>query len=57
VIPHEYRWATDGRAHSMPHVDELKYLGYEHVLRDGVAVRDPRYPNSMLMRRTIPDAR
>jgi hypothetical protein len=51
IAGYEYRWATTAGAHSMPHVEELKYMGYEHVLRDGVPVRDPRYPSSMLMRR------
>jgi hypothetical protein len=51
IADYEYRWATDGRAHSMPHVEELTYLGYEPVIRAGEIARDPRYPHSVLMRR------
>lgn len=50
----EYRWASTAGAHTMPHPDELAYLGYEHVMRDGRAVVDPRYPHSVLMRRACP---
>ena len=47
----EYRWANEVGAHSMPHPDELRWLGFDFVLRDGQPVRDPRYPESVLMRR------
>ncbi len=47
----EFRWASETGAHSMPHPDELRWLGYVPVLRGGVEVRDPRYPDSLLMRR------
>jgi len=47
----EYRWANEKGAHSMPHPDELHWLGYEYVLKDGQTVRDLRYPDSVLMRR------
>ncbi len=40
----EVRWASETGAHSMPHPDELRYLGYQPLT-------DPRYPGSLLMRR------
>ncbi len=46
-----FRWASETGAHSMPHPDELRWLGYVPVLRHGVEVTDPRYPGSLLMRR------
>ncbi len=50
----EFRWATireDGQ-HSLPHVDELLYLGYDIVRRDGEICGDPRY-GSILCSREI----
>ena len=47
----EYRWANEVGAHSMPHPDELRWLGFEPVFRNGQPVRDPRYPDSVLMKR------
>ena len=46
-----FRWASATGAHGMATPDELRYLGYVPVLRDGAEVRDPRYPGSLLMRR------
>lgn len=45
----EYRWASEVGAHNMPAVEELAYFGYVVAERDGRAVRDPRYPRSVLM--------
>lgn len=45
----EYRWASEVGAHSMPHPQELAYLGYTYLFRGGEQVRDPRYPHSVLM--------
>ena len=47
----EYRWANEAGAHSMPHPDELRYLGFEIAIRDGQPIRDWRYPDSILMKR------
>lgn len=44
-----YRWASESGVHSMPHPDELRWLGYDYARRGGVIVRDPRYPHSVLM--------
>lgn len=49
----EYRWASETGSHSMPHPDELLYLGYVYHERDGQRVTDPRYPGSVLMRRVL----
>lgn len=49
----EYRWASESGAHTMPHPDELRYLGYTEATRDSVVVRDPRYPTSVLMVREV----
>lgn len=49
----EYRWASEAGAHSMPHPDELRWLGFLPVVRDGEEVRDPRYPGSLLMVRDV----
>lgn len=49
----DYRWASDTGAHGMPHPEELMYLGYRIATRDGVVVRDPRYPSSVLMVRDV----
>ena len=46
----EFRWATTEGAHSMPAIEELEYLGYVVVRRDGEIVVDPRY-RTVLMRR------
>lgn len=43
----EYRWASETGAHSMPHPEELEWLGYVRVCRD------PRYPSSVLMKREV----
>lgn len=53
VGPWEYRWASERGVHSMPHPDELRYLGFLPVVRDGREVRDPRYPGSLLMVRDV----
>lgn len=48
----DYRWATirpEGQ-HSLPHVEELLYLGWTIVRRDGEICGDVRY-GSVLMRR------
>jgi len=50
-MPVEYRWANEAGAHSMPHPDELRYLGFEIAIRDGQPIRDWRYPDSILMKR------
>lgn len=44
-----FRWASTTGAHSMPHPDELRYLGYVEVVRRGETATDPRYPGSVLM--------
>ena len=49
----EFRWASESGAHSMPHPDELLYLGYDYVWRDGEIVRQPSYPETVLMRREV----
>ena len=46
---YEFRWASEVGAHSMPYPDELRYFGYEPLMRGGVECRDPRYPRSLLM--------
>jgi hypothetical protein len=40
-----FRWASEVGAHSMPHPEELEYLGYTFV---GI---DPRYQGAVLMRK------
>ena len=46
-----FRWASATGAHGIATPYELMSLGYTPALRDGVEVRDPRYPGSILMRR------
>jgi len=46
-----FRWASETGAHGMATPDELRYLGWVPVVRDGAEVRDPRFPGSLLMRR------
>lgn len=53
VTSWEYRWASERGAHSMPHPDELRYLGFLPALRDGQEIRNPRYPGSLLMVRDV----
>jgi len=51
---YEFRWATinpDGQ-HSMASVDELIYLGYEVVRRDGEVCGDARYGSVLMTRAT-----
>ena len=49
----EYRWASEHCAHWLPHPDELRYLGYVPVIRNGEAVGDPRYPGTLLFARDV----
>lgn len=51
AVHEEYRWASDTGSQGMPYPEELQYLGYHPMIRDGHSVSDPRYPGSLLMRR------
>lgn len=51
IVGREYRWASSCGAHSMPHPEELLYLGYAYVERNGERVRDPRYGSWLMARR------
>lgn len=53
MITYDYRWASETGAPSLPYPEELLYLGYEFVMRNGVTCRDPWYISSVLMRRRV----
>lgn len=45
---YEYRWASEVCSNSLPHPDELEYLGYDKVGRHRL------FPSSILYRRALP---
>ena len=52
-VDYDYRWASESGANAMPYPEELVYLGYEIVRRDGEPCRYPPHPTSVLMRRAV----